>query len=296
MSILDMTVPGIPDLRTVLNIIDTDDKCLEYLIEVGVLSQQYICDSCGVRMKRYGKLVRCTNRQCSITVSCLKGSFFSRSRLSISDTLLLGYMWLTGANYTTTLAQTTHGSTTIVEYFRYFRELVADSLDEEDWKVGGEGVVVEIDESKFGKRKYNRGHRVEGAWVIGGIERSQSRKFFVRVVEQRDAETIADVLRDHVLPGSIVHTDCWRGYVHITEDNAVVHRTVNHSMYFVNPETGVHTNSIEGKWAALKRKITLRGRVKETLPEYLFEQIWRIRNKRDLWNAFISSLREVMYE
>jgi transposase-like protein len=210
--------------------------------------------------------------------------------------MLLGYMWLTGVDYTTALAQTTHGSTTIVEYFRYFRELVGDSLDEVDWKVGGEGVVVEIDESKFGKRKYNRGHRVEGAWVIGGIERTQSRKFFVRVVEKRDAETIVDVLRDHVLPGSIVHTDCWRGYVHITEDNAVVHRTVNHSMHFVDPETGVHTNSIEGKWAALKRKITLRGRVKETLPEYLFEQIWRTRNKGDLWNAFISSLREVIYE
>ena len=29
-------------------------------------------------------------------------------------------------------------------------------------KVGGEDVIVETDESKFGKRKYNKGHRVEG--------------------------------------------------------------------------------------------------------------------------------------
>uniref|UniRef100_A0A915CXL8 Transposase n=1 Tax=Ditylenchus dipsaci TaxID=166011 RepID=A0A915CXL8_9BILA len=33
-------------------------------------------------------------------------------------------------------------------------------------------LLVEIDESKFDRRKYNRGHRVEGSWVFGGISRS----------------------------------------------------------------------------------------------------------------------------
>ena len=30
-------------------------------------------------------------------------------------------------------------------------------------------MVVEIDERKFGKSKYNRGQLVEGQWVSGGI-------------------------------------------------------------------------------------------------------------------------------
>ena len=31
-----------------------------------------------------------------------------------------------------------------------------------DPSIGGEGIVAEVDETKMGKRKYNKGHRVEG--------------------------------------------------------------------------------------------------------------------------------------
>ena len=294
--LLEMTVTGLPDLRSIMKIVDTNDTTLDFLIEQGVLDLKSTCIFCGAWMHRYGLRLRCTNKQCRKSVSCLKGTFFAKNRLCVSDTLLLGYMWLTSMSYTTVLAQTTHGSDTIVNYFRLFRELVAGALNEEDWKIGGEGVVVEVDESKFGKRKYNRGHHIEGAWVIGGIERTSSSKFFVLVIEKRNSETIAGILSDHILPGSIVHTDCWKGYINIGEIINVEHRTVNHSVSFADDETGVHTNSIEGKWAALKRKITLRGRVKEMLPDYLFEQIWRSLNRDNLWPAFISALKEVSYE
>ena len=38
-------------------------------------------------------------------------------------------------------------------------------------KIGRVGTVVEIYESKFGKRKYHYGRMVEGTWVLGGIQR-----------------------------------------------------------------------------------------------------------------------------
>ena len=47
----------------------------------------------------------------------------------------------------------------------------------EDEKLGGEGRIVEIDESKFGQRKYQRGCAVNGQWVFGGIERDSKRCF-----------------------------------------------------------------------------------------------------------------------
>jgi hypothetical protein len=74
--------------------------------------------------------------------------------------------------------------------FKHLRQLTGDALDEEDIVVGGPGVIVELDESKFGKRKHNRGHRVDGVWVFGGVERTSERKVFLRVVERRDAHTL----------------------------------------------------------------------------------------------------------
>ena len=43
-------------------------------------------------------------------------------------------------------------------------------------KISGSGIIVEIDESKFGKRKYNKGHRVEGVWVVCLVERTPKRR------------------------------------------------------------------------------------------------------------------------
>eukprot|EP00731_Ephydatia_muelleri_P020908 Em0013g635a len=57
----------------------------------------------------------------------------------------------------------------------------------------------------------------------------------------------------------------------------VVHRTVNHSLHFVDPVTGAHTQGVEGMWSACKRMMreekTMNSQLFDTyLPEYM----WRI--------------------
>ena len=38
-------------------------------------------------------------------------------------------------------------------------------------KASGPNEEVEIDDSKFGRREYNRSHAVKGHWVFGGVQR-----------------------------------------------------------------------------------------------------------------------------
>lgn len=109
------------------------------------------------------------------------------------------------------------------------------------------GIIVETDESKFGKVKYHRGHRVEGIWVVGGIEHTDERKCFLTTVPNRNAQTMRAIITRYVRPGKIIHMDCRRAYDGIPEwEMDYSHCTVNQYRQFIT-EDGVHTNRIEGK-------------------------------------------------
>ena len=138
--------------------------------------------------------------------------------------------------------------------------------------IGGKGVIVEIDESKLGKKKYNRGHLVNGAWVIGGVEKSPERRMFLVSIDKRDRETLLPIILRHVLPCSIIRTDLWRAYSNLSNFN-YIYQTVNHNLHFTDPKTGINTNTIEGTWNGLKLQIKPRNRTKESITEHLLEFI-----------------------
>jgi hypothetical protein len=113
----------------------------------------------------------CNKHGCRKRISIFKNSFFDHSKMKCNEVFRFGYLWLSGCNHKTIIRMTGHSSLTVIAYIGYYRQLVSSSLDDEDQVIGGPGIIVEVDESKFGKRKYNRGHRVDGVWVFGGVER-----------------------------------------------------------------------------------------------------------------------------
>jgi len=117
-------------------------------------------------------------------------------------------------------------------------------------KIGGPNKNVEIDESKFGRRKYRRGHPVKGQWVFGGVERESGNTFLVPVPD-RTSDTLMSIIRDWIEPGTTVISDSWAAYRNLGQQG-YTHRTVNHSIHFVDPTIGAHTNTIESTWRSVK--------------------------------------------
>lgn len=207
----------------------------------------------------------------------------------------LGYLWLNRCAQTQATNESGCSPNTVTTFFSHFRSLAATTLLDEDTRIGGPGVIVQIDETKLGKRKYNRGHRVEGVWILVGVELTEARRVFLRRVQNRTAATLEAIIRDHVAPGSIVQTDMWRGYLGLEANLGLVHQTVNHSICFADPVTGVNTNTVEGTNNALKIQIRPRNRTAQ-VDEHLSEFIWRRKHSDRLWDAFIDALKDIHYD
>ena len=62
-----------------------------------------------------------------------------------------------------------------MDWASFCREICLQVYIEHPEQLGGSGKTAEIDESKFGRRKFYRGHHVDGCWVFGGIERESGR-------------------------------------------------------------------------------------------------------------------------
>ena len=188
-------------------------------------------------------------------------------------------------------------SSTLADYGRYARQLVINAIDETKEVIGGPEVIVEVDESKFSRRKYHRGHHVASKkWVFGGIERTPESRFFAIVVNDRKAETLDTVMKAYIKPTSIIYSDEWKGYTKLVEKGICsVHQTVNHSKNYVNPVDGTCTNKIEGHQGILKGHISKRQRTDEQLNDLLLEEVWRHQNKDDLWEGLRKALKTVKY-
>jgi transposase-like protein len=146
---------------------------------------------------------------------------------------------------------------------------------------------VEADETYIGGKNRNRheSKRIEGIQgrsvkdktpVVGMIERGG--KVVAKVVEDTKSKTLTREVVNYVKETAKLYTDEWLGYKGVSKiyDHSIVKH--NQSEY-VNGR--VHTNSIEGFWALLKRSIVgvYHFTSKKHLQKYVDEMVFRYNSR-----------------
>ncbi|XP_049308337.1 uncharacterized protein LOC125777444 [Bactrocera dorsalis] len=168
----------------------------------------------------------------------------------------------------------------------------------EQGKIGGPGKIVQIDESKFGRRKYNKGRRVEEHWVLGMVEDgSEDIRLEVSPDNLRTADILILLIQKHVAEGSIVRTHCWQAYDALP-NFGYVHQKVNHSDD-TNPfgsEGGVHTQRIESQWSVVKR-FFYEANYNHTanFADVIVEYMWRRTIQKQEKDPFVSLIDAIKY-
>jgi len=309
-----------------------EGKAILFLIEKGLINKT--CPQCGSQSDWKKKWVDATESGGYLThKDCLKlrckglsrhnhspfrCTFWGLTRIPKHKALLLVFLWSTGA--TIKVAQETIGlhRNTGSQIYKFLRESCGGAAiqGEEEVKLGGPSIIVEIDESKFGKRKYNRGRRVKGCWVFGMIERIlheggkyKAGKFVTCVVKKRNEVTLRALIERYILPGSIICSDEWAAYRNIDTwmwlppfDGAIIekryleHNTVCHERGF-KADDGTHTNTIEGHWRISKAKIPKKYFADaETVQEHLNQHIWERQWSGRKWEGILHVLKQVRYD
>lgn len=98
----------------------------------------------------------------------------------------------------------------------------------------------------------------------------------LRLVERRTRRELIPLVLNHVRMGSTILSDEWRAYRQALPEFGYQHYTVNHSVEYVNSDTGCHTQHIERAWRNYKETIgRLRGnRTEDQLRDHLITIKW----------------------
>lgn len=276
-------------------------RCIRLLMKCGIIKKSVPCEHNGCnnapmmpgvdkykQFKKYEMCFTCTN--CGKRVAITTNSMLFGSPIHAAQLIRIIYDFVN--NYTGLQSKNNVNPSYnyICDAFMVIRKCLSKAMEQYKTKLGDAGgeMIIEIDESLFSKkRKYNKGRRYKQRWVFGMVDRvsGQIRLFYV---PDRKQDTLVKIIKDNINTGSTIYSDSFRSYW-ILADEGYNHKMVNHEMEYVDQDTNVHTNTIEGYWAVIKQAIRKhRGTQPHLLQFYLDEFVFR--------NTFLRKKHERSWE
>ena len=264
------------------------DKQISRLQSKGLLSRNKQCPSCNqpMNMQQRSDITdqyrwRCPWSGCKKSLSLRSGTFFEQSRLQLRQWIVLMYWWACEYPVKDAAEEAEVDEKTAIQMYQYCRDVCSWRILNHDSPLllGGPGVVVQIDESLFRhKPKNHRGRATSReVWVFGLCDTSYSPALGIMcIVPNRSAQTLLPIIQQHVHCGTVIYSDEWAAYRRVQQLQPVSsHSTINHSLHFVEPATGVHTQNIESYWSRVKRRCKrMKGVHESMMSAYLDEFMW----------------------
>ena len=132
---------------------------------------------------------------------------------------------------------------------------------------------IELDESYFGgHRKGKRGRGAAGKVAVFGILK-RGGHVYTQIIDDAKTETLLPIIRNKIMPDSVVYTDYFRSY-NVLDVSEFKHYRINHSKLFASKHN--HINGIENFWNQAKRHLRkYNGIPKKHFNLFLKECEWR---------------------
>lgn len=240
-----------------------EETCVTYWVEMrwgGNITCPH-CRSADPYKTKIG--YKCTDLGCQKKFSAITGSMFENTKMPLRTWFGAIYLCLNHKKGISSL-QVSRDLGIHQKSAWFLLHRIRESFKEYEPEVlGGEGVVVEVDETYVGGKVKNMSNRkrweikekIRGVndnktAVMGYIERSNKIRFEVICKEC----LIAEMVKENVDKDSVIMTDSATTYTTVGKEYAH-HATVDHSKKEYVREDVFHTNTIEGSFSLLDRMI-----------------------------------------